>query len=327
MRVGFVGAGSMSLQHAKRLAKGDQAEVVAVCHPRPERAAKFVEAQPRSVQVYTDGEAMFDREKLDALYLCIPPYAHTGLAEQAAARGIHLFLEKPLALEWEAARRMTEAAEQAGVVTQVGFQFRFREGVQALKRLLESGEAGRPTLFSGRYWTNMDGNSWWRDRSRSGGQLIEQLIHLYDLAGHFLGEADLARTTGYVANLCHKGRPDYTIEDTSVGVQVMRNGGVSVITGSNNALAGHYIGDFRVVCERALLDYHSTGQGWVKADRSTLHVGGECRGEWEETGDATLALNDDFITAIREGRPAAIPIREGLRAQEWVQAVMDASGF
>jgi len=326
LRIGFIGAGNMSRQHAKRLAAIEGADVVAVCHPRPVNAAKFLEAQPGEVALYSDRDAMFAEADLDALYVCIPPFAQDDTVEKAAEQGYHLFLEKPIALEIDLAQRMVDAAEANGVISQVGFQFRYKKGVQTLRAALDSGEAGRPTLFSGRYWTNMDGNPWWRDRSKSGGQVVEQLIHIYDLAAHFLGEADLTRTTGYVANLCHRGRPDYTIEDTSVGVHYAKNGAVSVVTGSNNAVPMHYIGDFRVVCERAVLDYHSTGQSWVTPDRSIYHQGEE-RMEWDETGDATLALNQNFIHSIQSRQPADIPIRDGLRALQWARAVIDRSGF
>jgi len=325
LRIGFVGAGQMSQQHAKRLAKIPHTEVVAVCHPRPANARKFVEAQPGEVTVFTEAETMFQEAALDALYVCVPPFAQDDTVEKAVDQGLHVFLEKPIALEVPLARRMVEAAEANQVVTQVGFQFRFREGVRRLKAAMNQGETGQPTLFSGRYWTHMDGNPWWRDRTKSGGQVVEQLIHIYDLAAHFMGPADLEKTTGYLANLCHGNRPDYTIEDTSVGVHRMQAGGVSVITGSNNALPMHFIGDFRVVCENGMLDYHSSGQSWVNPDRSTLYLNGEKAGDWDETGDVTLALNEDFIKSIQAGHPAEIPIRDGLRALEWVQAVVDAS--
>jgi len=327
LRIGFIGAGNMSQQHAKRLDRLDHVEIVAVCHPRPDNTKIFTQARSAPIEIFTDRDTMFREAGLDALYVCIPPSAQDDTVERAAEKGYHLFLEKPIALETALARRMVDATDANGVVTQVGFQFRYRKGVQTLKAAIESGEAGRPTLFSGRYWTNMDGNSWWRDRSRSGGQVIEQLIHIYDLAAHFLGEADLAKTTGYLANLCHGERADYTIEDTSVGVHHAKNGAVSVVTGSNNAIPMHYIGDFRVVCEKALLDYHSTGQPWVTPDHSTYYLNGEMKGDWEEAGDATFALNQNFIRAIQENRPADVPIQDGLRALEWARAVVATSGF
>ena len=221
IRVAILGAGFMGQQHSQRLAATDGVEIVSIC-ARPIEGADELAAGLAcdGIATYDDFDAMLDAGGFDALYVCIPPFAHNGEVERAAARGIHLFLEKPLALTLDRAESMVAAAEAAGVVTQVGYHMRFGKSVQRMKALLDSGQAGRPTQFQARYWTNMDGNSWWRFRDRSGGQLCEQVIHLYDLAMSFLGEPQ--RAGGYVANLCHRQREDYTIEDTSVGTVVFR---------------------------------------------------------------------------------------------------------
>ena len=58
--------------------------------------------------------------------------------------------------------------------------------------------------------------SWWRDRKKSGGQMIEQVIHLYDLATHFLGKPK--SVSALTANLCHKKSKGYSSEDTSASI-------------------------------------------------------------------------------------------------------------
>lgn len=327
LRIGILGCGFMGETHARRLAQIAGVQVTALCDAESGRARALQERLGLAAAVYDDADCLLDKERLDALYICLPPFAHNGQAERAAARGIHLFLEKPIALNTARAEAIVAAIEQHGVVSQVGYHMRFRKSVARLKTLLDEGRAGQPTLFQGRYWCNMLGAPWWRTKSSSGGQVFEQVIHIYDLALYLLGEPDTV--CGFADNLCHQGMADYTIDDTSVSIIRFRNGSMATIAGSNCALPDHYIGDFRVVCEHALLDYRCTGQNWISPDEATLslHTGDGVKTERiVEDGDVYLAESEDFIAAIRTGRPTRTPAREGLRGVRLVSAVLDSAG-
>lgn len=318
--IAFHGAGFMTRMHAGALAKIPNVRPVAVCASGDPSADAFAAEQKGGLRVFDEYTSMLDTAKPDAVYICLPPFAHGGEVEEAAARGIHVFAEKPIALEADAARRMVEAAEAAGIVTQVGFQMRFHPAVQMLKQRIASGEAGKPVLFTGRYWTNMDGKDWWRDRSRSGGQILEQVIHLYDMAAHLMGEADLQAACGHLANVAHRQDSSYRIEDLSAGLFKHPDGALSIVTGCNAVRPNRFIADYRAVFSNDYLDYCCTGQPWVSPDTAVLTSGETVVGEWNDTVDLGLAVNADFIAAIRGGRPANVPLRDGLRAIEWVQA-------
>jgi len=136
---------------------------------------------------------------------------------------------------------MVEAIEKAGVVSQVGFHMRFRASVSKLKQILDEGSAGRTTMFTGRFWCNMLGKDWWQRKDGSGGQIYEQLIHIYDLALHLLGQPD--SVCGFMDNLTHTHVEGYTIEDTSIGTIRFADGSLATITGSNSALGWDTNGD------------------------------------------------------------------------------------
>jgi predicted dehydrogenase len=156
----------------------------------------------------------------------------------------------------------------------------------------------------------MDGPAWWRNPDRSGGQIFEQVIHLYNLATSLLG--DPVEVTGHMANLLHGNDPDYGIEDTSAGLIRFANGALACITGSNCAAEEHFFADFQVACERVTLDYRCTGQPWVEPDVATWYRGGQ--GERiDETADVHAAAAEDFVLAIRSGGPARCPLNEGVR--------------
>lgn len=326
IRVGILGTGFMAQTHGKRLAGMDDVELAGVCDLSRELGDTYNKTLGTQAAVFDSLPAMLEQASLDALYVCLPPYAHDGQVEAAVARGMHVFLEKPIALDVSRGESMAAAVAKAGVISQVGFHMRFRRSVAALKQLVDSGKAGTPTLFTGRFWCNMPGNSWWRDRGKSGGQVFEQVIHIFDLALHLLGPA--ATVIGFMDNLCHGGDDSYTIEDTSAGTVRFVNGGIASITGSNCALPERFIADFRVACADALLDYRTTGD-WRDTDEASLYTHGDDQQLREERihedSDPFLAESRDFIEAIRNGGTTRTPITDGLAALKVVAAVVESA--
>jgi len=214
VRVGILGTGGMGKNHVNSLKQIDGVEVSVVCDLNRKIAETFCQEQELpNCKIYSDFDEMLENEMLDALYICIPPFAHNGEVVKAAGKGIHLFLEKPIALNSAVAGEMVDAIEKAGVVSQVGYQMRFRKSVQKLAAMIADGSAGRPTLFQGRFWCRMDGGgpAWWPNKEKSGGQILEQIVHIYDLALYLFGEPRSA--TGLLENLIHDNDPAYTIED------------------------------------------------------------------------------------------------------------------
>ena len=159
--------------------------------------------------------------------------------------GVHVLIEKPIALSAEHAWRMVAAAERAGIVTQVGFMYRFGAAISRLKQMIASGEAGQAGLMSARYFCNHLHAEWWRERDKSGGQLVEQVIHMVDLMRYLMGEADTVYSVQ--RNLYHGQVPGYSVEDVSGTVFSFRSGGIGVIYASNNAIPGKWINDYKVV--------------------------------------------------------------------------------
>lgn len=134
LRVAILGAGFIAKIHAERLRQRDDVECVAICKAVPAVAeAMAKQVGLAGVRIFDDFERMLDEIRPDALYVCLPPFAHSGQVELAAERGIHLFLEKPIALTEERGSSMVRAIEKAGVVSQAGFQFRFRRSVERLR--------------------------------------------------------------------------------------------------------------------------------------------------------------------------------------------------
>ncbi|MBC8143557.1 MAG: Gfo/Idh/MocA family oxidoreductase [Armatimonadetes bacterium] len=337
LRIGFVGSGGMVGMHGQRLLRlrrdaGEAVRVVGI-HARNAEAAtsvaaKIVKEEPshEPIAYFADFEELL-RQHLDALFVCLPPDAPVPFCVRAAEAGVALFLEKPIALDVAGAEAVTSAVESAGVLSQVGYHMRFRQGVRQLKALIDSGDAGRATLFTGRFYTNFAGPVWWANESRSGGQIHEQVIHIYDLALHLFGDAAMA--TGLVRNLVHPD-PAYSIEDTSLGMVGFKSGAMASVAGSNAAVPGLFTPDFRVVCERATLEYRATGD-WRDKDVATLYTHGGVgatgyeKTEVSETEDPYLLQAARFLAVLRGTATEFAPAREGLNGIRLVAAVKESA--
>jgi predicted dehydrogenase len=326
LSIGILGTG-FSAVHVERLKKLDDVQISAVWGRSLEKAQAFNEKLGlKNAAAYEDFDEMLAQTQLDALYVCIPPHAHRGQVEKAAERGIHLFLEKPIAYDVARAESQAAAIDKAGVVSLVGYLSRYRESVEAFRKLIDTGVAGKPTQFQGRYWCNMLGPEWWRRFDSSHGQVFEQVIHVYDMAIHLLGAPDSA--CAFTDNLAHRHVADYTIEDTSAAVIRFKNGALASIVGSNTAMPGHYLADFRAVCEHAALDYRSTGQEWVTPPGATLYTytGDHVTSlEFTETRDPYMAETLEFLAAIRGQAVPRAPVQVGVAGVRLVSAVLESA--
>jgi predicted dehydrogenase len=313
VRVGILGTGWVAGVHAKHLSGEPGVSIVAVCGRTASRAQEL--AQTHRAAAYGSVREMIARERLDACYVCLPPYAHDGQTEELARAGIHLFLEKPIAHDVARGERMAEAVAQAGVVTQVGFHMRHGTASRALKRALEEGEAGRPTLFHGLWWCNNVHSAWWRDDERSGGQLIEQAIHIYDLALWYLGKA--VEVNAAWGNLCHGQVPDYTVDDTSAALIRFASGAIATVSASNCAIPWQWTPRWSLVCERLTAELSGINDG---AFTRTADPGAVTRWTEQREADPYLAETREFIAGVRGGPRPGAPIGDGLAALRLVHA-------
>jgi predicted dehydrogenase len=316
LRLGLIGCGSFAHRHAQNLQLlTDKVEMVAFCNRTVEKAIAFSQQYGAGqATVFADHRQMLTQVPLDAVIITLPPYAHSDEVQMAAVRGIHVFIEKPIALRSEDGWRMVEAAEKTGITTQVGFMLRFAEGVETLKSLIDDGTAGRVGLMAGRYFCNSLHAPWWRERQNSGGQFVEQVIHLVDLMRFLMGDA--ATVYSVQENVFHRDTPDYTIEDVSVTVYRFPAGGTGVIYASNGAIPNRWLSDFQLIAQNITAEFTSANHGSLNftADpgRAPLTISSE--------RNVHLAQMQDFIQAINSGTQARTPLREGAKSLDMALA-------
>lgn len=186
VKVAFIGCGGNARGHMGRVAKLDNADLVAVCDTVEELAQKTAEQFESTA--YTDLEQMLDTAKPDAVYISIPVFAHGAPEKAVIARGLPFLCEKPLARYMKDAREIERLVNESGVITAVGYQLRYSTTVDQAKAILADKVAN---LAVGTYWCGtgrMDPSRWTVQYAKSGGQILEQATHTIDMMRYLMGE-------------------------------------------------------------------------------------------------------------------------------------------
>src|SRR4051794_22114909 len=219
-RIGVAGAGFIAGRHVETLCTLPDVAVVGICDPQRDRAAAL--AARAGAVAYPDLDTMLTQTPLDAVYVCVPPDAH-GPAERAVlARGLGLFVEKPLDADLSVAEELAAQIEAAGVPTATGYHWRYFDTVERAQQLL----ADRPPrLLSAAWLDRTPGSPWWATRASSGGQVVEQATHLLDLCRLLAGE--VAAVTA-VAGSSPAGAGD--IDHVTAGTLRFASGAVGSLT-------------------------------------------------------------------------------------------------
>jgi myo-inositol 2-dehydrogenase/D-chiro-inositol 1-dehydrogenase len=194
VRVACIGTGFMAGKHLAALSSFDDVDVVAVADTVPDRAEEV--AVDLGARAYADGLDLLASEDLDAVWLCVPPFAHGQLERAALERHLPFFTEKPLANDLDTALAIAEEVMCRGLLAAVGYHWRYLDVVEKLvARCRESA----PVLATGYWLDSTPPVAWWSRRADSGGQVLEQTTHILDLARHVIGEVEHVRGEELVA--------------------------------------------------------------------------------------------------------------------------------
>ena len=225
IKVACVGCGGIMQEHYKHLSAMSGVKLVGHCDIIKERAESG--ATRFGGDAFTEFEAMYDKVKPHAVFVGVPPYAHCGMEEAAAERGIHLFIEKPIALDRETAKRIDAVIRRTKVIASVGYCFRYYDTSEVARQLLK-GKA--ISLVLGRWNGGMPGVWWWRRMDKGGGQIIEQTTHMFDLMRYLCG--DVAEVYAAASTGCMSKVENFSVHDSSAVTLRLKNGATAAITSS-----------------------------------------------------------------------------------------------
>jgi predicted dehydrogenase len=297
LRVAFLGAGGYAQSLLSKVLGSPNIELVGVCDVSIQSAEEM--AQPHGARAYDDFDSLL-RNDMHALFVCIPPFAHVGQEIEAAERGIHLFVSKPVSLDLEYARRVNRAIKKHNVLSSVSYMLRYSAPVNKAKDLLQGKRVG---LIRGHVLARMigGGRSWYFKKRMSGGQMVVQSGHLFDVFRYLAGEIVDVCAIG-ATNLVERSA-DYDIEDASIAVLRFRSGAIGSIT-STVAMPPMWSQDmaFDIVAEDLHLSYSQ--------QEGVLHVF-DAKGDWDyecamTNEDAQKAEVRVFLDAMRTGDPSLI---------------------
>ena len=141
LRAAVIGAGAMGRHHARLCAEIEGVNLVGVVDQDP---AIQAQAEARyQTRTFSDCRSLLQAEDLDFAVIAVPTHEHFPVARTLIEHGIHVLIEKPLALNAEEARKLISLARDRGINLGVGHVERFNPAVMALKQHLEQGELGR----------------------------------------------------------------------------------------------------------------------------------------------------------------------------------------
>jgi predicted dehydrogenase len=290
--IALLGGGFMARTHAASYAAlGDRAQVRVVCALDGAEAI----AAELGAEVSDDWEAAVAAPGIDAVDVCLPTPLHRPVVMRALAAGRHVLLEKPIALTLEDADAIGAAASAAGRVLMVGHVLRYFPEVVEMRRLIESGELGRPLSATAlRLSPPPDWNEWMQDPARSGGVLVDMMVHDFDILNALLGPARRVQ-----AAMSAGGR--------HVQMLVEHEAGSAAVEGSHAMPASFpFTAGLRVLCENGVLDHRFiAGAGDEVADAMQSVLGihpadGEAR-RFHEARDPWGAQIEHFLDCVETG--------------------------
>lgn len=340
LRMAFIGAGGIAVQHLNALKKFDDVEIVALA----DLNAKGLEA--RGQEYGLPGEALFtDYKKMlhdvqpDAVNICTPNGLHAPNAIAASKAGAHVIVEKPMGMNAKECKAMIAAAKGAKKKLVVGFQLRFDPRTTFLLALKQDGLFGDIRFGRVQALRRRGIPSWGvfgRKDLQGGGPLIDIGVHALEMCHYVMGSprpvAASGMTDTYLGNKPVKvphtmwgpwDHKTYTVEDLAIGHIRFENGAVIHLESSFAAHHEHSntLMDFQIMGTKG-------GAKWADSEVFTdqsgylmdMKPGFMPKIDDGFEGYFRLKLRD-FVDHITKDKPTAAPAEHGLMVQQMLDAV------
>jgi len=311
VRLGFIGAGGIAGLHFANLERIPAAEVVAVYDVDPAACERARARFPRC-QIYSSAADLIGAAPIDALYICVPPFAHQDYEIQAAERGLALFVEKPVGLDLAAARRAARVIEERGILNAAGYHWRYSPLVERAREAV----AGQVIAMAEAVWLGgLPGTRWWRTKAMSGGQVVEQTTHMVDLLRYLVGEVEVVYAAGFAG--LYSEVEGYDIEDASAAALRFANGAVGVVLSSD--LVPGYDVYTKLFTRGRTIEIRASSLRIVQPDRLEEF-------SWRPQPSMHFVEDEAFIKAVETGDRGLIrsTFADGVRTLELTLAINES---
>jgi len=323
-RIAVLGAGFMGGTHARAYHQRDDVEIAAV-YARTGNRAQDLADELGSIFT-TDLDRVLSDDSIEAVDICLPTPAHRPAVEAALAAGKHVLLEKPLALTLEDGEALVSAYEAIDRVFMVAHVLRFWPEYIELKRLIDSGELGRPISASTvRRQPFPEWSALFKASDQTGGAIFDMLIHDYDAMNWVLGTP-----ISVIANGIRNPRSGGLDHAQAL---IEYEGGTGIADGGMIQPESYpFTSRIEVLCEAGAIEHHFQAGGrsfevGEPANRLTVYrEEGEPEVLTVDQSDAYANEIGYFIECIRSGtkaeratpRDAQAALRVGLAAKQSV---------
>jgi predicted dehydrogenase len=330
LHLGILGGGNISHTHTRAALEIDGVKVAAVCGQNAEKTGRLAEAA--GAAAYQELDAFLGHRPMDAVLIGSPSGLHAQHGIAAADKGLHVLVEKPIDITAERADALIAACDNARVKLGVFLQDRTAPDIRKLKRVIDSGELGKPILVSAsvRWYRPPEyyRNSRWRGTWAldGGGALMNQGIHTVDLLQWLFG--DVSTVSARALTALH----EIEVEDTVVATLGFSSGAIGNLEAATSAYPGF---------SRRIEMTWSEGTVVLDNDRirsANLHkpiagFGGEDSNAEDERAASPVVTDtrghreiiEDFIRAIVSNGTPLCDGRDARRSVQLVNAIYDSS--
>lgn len=324
VRFAVVGTGGMGGIHARNLAGSPEAEVTWLVDLDIDRAGKL--SADIGGRVTPDMEEAFASDDVDVALIALPTGLHRMGVETAATYRKHIFCEKPIARTNEDAQAMVRICEDAGVALMVGHVVRFFSEYMRIKEVLEAGTLGQISMVRGARLNPpvMERSPWFADVEKSGGVVLDLMIHEIDTFRWFFGEVERVYAHGLSFTEWHTKR------DHSVAALRFRNGVIAHCEASWAHSA--FRTSIEVAGEHGLLRQNSVDSATLVLEETTGVEYDPGIGQKSKAFTYTRPTNEPphlrellcFIDCLRTGKPVPVDGHEAARTLAVANAVLDS---
>lgn len=331
MKYALIGCGRIATNHIKA-AVNNQLEIVGVCDIISEKMEEILKKHELDknldIHRYTDYKELIEAEKPDLVSIATESGIHAEIALYCIEKGVHVIIEKPMAMSIDDADKIIALSEEKNVKVSACHQNRFNVAVQELRKALEAGRFGR--ISHGSIHVRWNRNQGYYDQApwrgtwaQDGGALMNQCIHGIDLLRWMMGD-EVEEVYGVTRQQFH----DYLeAEDIGMAVVKFKNGAIGTIEGTTNVYPKNLEETLYIFGENGTVKIGGTSTNnidvWDFADET--EADDRNKGLEEATsnvyGNGHTSLFADVVDAIEKDRKPYVDAVAGRNALEMILSI------
>ena len=319
-RIGVIGF-QMGANHAELIYSHRIASFVAGVDLKPEARARV---ELLGGTFYTDYELMLEHEGLDAVIIALPHHLHAPVAEQVAARGLHMYIDKPLAHTLEDCDRIIRTAEENRVRVMMGYQRRYGAAIQKAREVVQNGQLGKLVgvmIIGGGVKADEYFEAEWKaSREKGGGPLFMNACHNIDEVRYIAGE--IVRVS---AEMSHDVR-GFSAEDTAAATFCFECGAVGTLFITDTAM-GAGLCPLTLMGTKASLTISPLRlytHHWPWDPQTHMGLGGKTIDLHVEGGDPHVIALQQFVEVIAGNAEPLTTLEDARRTTAVIRAIIEA---